>query len=940
MRSTDRDYLPTNAAQGLTGIMSGALTGSIETKQDGDNSIEELFEQAWGYVEKELFEPANEAFTKALQRVPANSEAIYGQALYLRKTGKMDEARRKLEDLSAIDPGYTQFLVKEAKSYLPRQHLAETDYYKVIKPFVEVNGIVQDIRDDREFRVANGIVAEVREAFVHMIAFLREGRELTEIEPLLDVASGYWPDDAGIRSEYGWLYYFDEKYEQAIEKFDEVLRNNMHGDLKANKYKDLEGAIQGKAASLRLLRKFQKAYEFLEDPIQVLPDHYGIQSELAWLYFDQKQYGRALNIFERLFDRGATFALQWMISCLRSQRNYKKAKNLLRKAFDQLKVGDPLRIGIQNERGWFLSDKKQYEQALIAFDETLRADERNEFALQGKVASLRLLRRFQEADDLIRKAQEWHPTSTGILSERGWLLFDQQKYREADDSFVAAIRLAPNRIDLKFSRVETLSRMSRSFEAEKILLELKKQFPDDIEVMDGLGRFYIHQKDLRRAETEFQSILKKEPGNIFGLAGQGAVCVKQARYEEAISCFRKTIEVDEHNPVWYANLAWALIRQENRTKYRRGPRGALEPIKKRLGKQARDHTELSPLDEAERLCERALSIDPESAEVHGCLGTIAFKRGNLRYSEDYLKTSIAKDPQKGNYVGLGALYSQMGRYSEAENELKEALQHLDDPAAHIELGNLYLNTGRTKEAIEEFRQAMALEPNDDEPPRALAIALMRVNEINEAERVLRDALRSLDKAKKWRLHLTLSQLLAKNGDETEDSHYYNEAFKEAKHAIRLRRYNADPYFQVGYIKAKLKDYQGARKYFRLCLRQDPNHDEAESNLTHIRSLIREEKERSGSRILTGFCIGVFVAIQCFPLWYFFNQGKVTETILSVLLPILLGLVIVAFLLPVLYKLKLPGLEAELRERKETVSSGPKGEIVFSSSPPTISSGPH
>jgi hypothetical protein len=245
----------------------------------------------------------------------------------------------------------------------------------------------------------------------------------------------------------------------------------------------------------------------------------------------------------------------------------------------------------------------------------------------------------------------------------------------------------------------------------------------------------------------------------------------------------------------------------------------------------------------------------------------------------------------------------------------------------------------TKEAIQEFRQAMAIDPNEDDPPRALAIALMQVNELNEAETVLRDALRRLDESKRWRLHLTCSQLLTKRGDETEYSQYYNEAFKEAKKAIKLKANHADPYFEAGFIRAKLKDYKGARKYFRSCLTQDEHHDEAESNLIYVQSLIREEKERSRSSFWAGFCVGALAVSQLILLWYFFKLGKVTETILTVLLPILLGLVVVAFLIPVLYKLKLPGLEAELRERKEPVSSGLKGEIVFSGSPPTISSGP-
>jgi tetratricopeptide (TPR) repeat protein len=88
------------------------------------------------------------------------------------------------------------------------------------------------------------------------------------------------------------------------------------------------------------------------------------------------------------------------------------------------------------------------------------------------------------------------------------------------------------------------------------------------------------------------------------------------------------------------------------------------------------------------------------------LGIIAFKRGNLRESEDYLRASIEADQREGNYSDLGALYTQMGQYDEAEKNLKKAIEiNRNDMAAHIELGNLYLQTERVKEAVREFRRA-------------------------------------------------------------------------------------------------------------------------------------------------------------------------------------------------------------------------------------------
>jgi len=886
----------------MTTVVTG--TQAEPDPQDLFKELEHVLAQAWDYIRHDQFDKAYETFTKAFELVPQSAEdlaerraeALYGQALCLRKLGKPDEAGKKLEDVCVLINSHIPFLVKEVLLYIDKEQ-----YDKAVEPFAPENG---------------SDVAMLRE----VLRSIRVQRRSEYIEKVLGAALKLFPHDPGIRSEYGWLKYVEEKYDEALDEFNKVLADKNYESLKADKFKGYESALQGKIASLRLKRQYQKAHDLLKDATLALPDHQGIQAELGWLYFDQKRFREARKIFEKIYRKGGKFALQWIISCFRSMRDFAAAEKWIKKALEELK-DDPARIGIQNEKGWLFVDKKQYVKALEAFDKVLRkVDETNQFALQGKIASLRLQGCFTEASELVDKALLLHPDSTGILIERGWLFFDQKRLNEAEESFAKAIRLAPYRIELKFSRIEVLMRTNRSFEAEKTLLELKKRFPNDPQVMERLGRFYIHQRDLRRAKEEFESILRSNPNDIAALGGLAAVCLVQSSYNEAIERFRKLCDMDPNNPAWYTNWAWALVREWTTQTRRRASSNS------------------SLLDQAERLCERALELDPESPEAYGCLGTITFRRGKLRLSEDYLLTSIKQDSVRGNHIGLGALYVQMGRYDEAQEVLKEALRYHDDVSAHIEFGNLFLKTGRIKEAIHEFRRAMGTDPTDEEPPRALSIALMEANELNEAETVLRDALRRLDDSKRWRLHLTRAQLLTKRGDETENSHYYDEALKEANKAIDLNSAHPDPHFYAGFIRAKLKDYKGARKCFQSCLEKD-DHDEAQSNLTHVQSLIQEEKKRSRGSFWAGFFVGALAVSQLVVLWYFFKQGKITETILSVLLPIFSGLVVVAFLIPVLYKLKLPGLEAELRERTDPVSSGLKGEVVFSTSPLTISSGP-
>jgi len=62
--------------------------------------------------------------------------------------------------------------------------------------------------------------------------------------------------------------------------------------------------------------------------------------------------------------------------------------------------------------------------------------------------------------------------------------------------------------------------------------------------------------------------------------------------------------------------------------------------------------------------------------------------------------------------------------------------------------------------------------------------------------------------------------------------------------------------------------------------------------------------------------------------YLRTENKVTHAMLITFSPILLGLSLIAFLLPSLLKLKLPGVEAELSQPKEKVSKGPTGSIGF------------
>ncbi|MEO6328905.1 MAG: hypothetical protein ABIO55_08235, partial [Ginsengibacter sp.] len=201
-----------------------------------------------------------------------------------------------------------------------------------------------------------------------------------------------------------------------------------------------------------------------------------------------------------------------------------------------------------------------------------------------------------------------------------------------------------------------------------------------------------------------------------------------------------------------------------------------------------------------------------------------------------------------------------------------------------------------------------------------------------AEKVLRNAIKLFDLKKRSDLHLALSQLLTLLGDQTNNASFYEDALKEVQNAISIKPDNASCYFYNGIIRFKLEDYKNSLINFNQCLKQDKKFLEAELNAKRIKGLIQKEKtlirsSRSSSIFLTSIFLAQLVAIWIL----YFNGTKITSGMLSVLVPILSGLLIISVLLPWLSRFKLSGIEAELNDPKpkEALASGPKGEMIMS-----------
>jgi len=130
--------------------------------------------------------------------------------------------------------------------------------------------------------------------------------------------------------------------------------------------------------------------------------------------------------------------------------------------------------------------------------------------------------------------------------------------------------------------------------------------------------------------------------------------------------------------------------------------------------------------------QKALDVDPKSAEAHNYFGLLYQLELDPEMAEEHYKKAIHYDPDyaaaRNNY---GAFLFEQGRYKEAVDQLKHAVQdklYRNRPQVYENLGIGYLKLNDPADAEDAFTKAVALNPN--QARALLELAEMRFQERN------------------------------------------------------------------------------------------------------------------------------------------------------------------------------------------------------------------
>jgi tetratricopeptide (TPR) repeat protein len=236
------------------------------------------------------------------------------------------------------------------------------------------------------------------------------------------------------------------------------------------------------------------------------------------------------------------------------------------------------------------------------------------------------------------------PNSDDALYLLGYVRFRQDQPRESLETFARASKVHPPQAsDLKIAALDYVL-LNDYTSAARYLEQSLAMDPADNEALYHLGRVRYQQNRFDLAITAFETLLRREPGNLKAEDNLGLCLEATGNSGAAISAYRKAIEMDTkaeaHTAEPYLNLG-KLLNTLNR--------------------------------ESEALPEltQATKINETSAPAHYELGRAEFALNRLEQARAQLEQAAELDPHNSapHYL-LGRVLSRMGKQQEAAAEFK------------------------------------------------------------------------------------------------------------------------------------------------------------------------------------------------------------------------------------------------------------------------------
>ncbi len=419
-----------------------------------------------------------------------------------------------------------------------------------------------------------------------------------------------------------------------------------------------------------------------------------------------------------------------LISICRMQKDWQGAIHWTFKAL----ALDPHQPLLYEELAGIYARLGMSREAEQAAEEALRT--RAAEMLYAKAAKARVEGRTGESEKLLRECLQANPRLSKAWIDLGEIARRQNHPEEALKNFRRALEIDPSNPMARLGAAAVLQERAEKSESQtpavaggaagnampaepedgrdalSILLRAVRDYPDNPDLLAGLGRVQESRENPVAALESYSAALRIDPLDVGAILGKARQLLKSGEVRQAISEFRRAAELEPSNLQTWRGLVQAY----RQAKDSRGAEAA-----------CRQCLERNPGDSD---CLELLAyLNLEGADYHAAASLFDTILRNGRASKDLLDS-------------LGFAYLRLGERQEAVDMLESSLKRYGpDPWIYSNLGYLYQGMGKIQAAIANYRRARDLSPRDPEINHNLGFALYLAKDYASALKPFKVAVR-------------------------------------------------------------------------------------------------------------------------------------------------------------------------------------------------------
>jgi cellulose synthase operon protein C len=439
----------------------------------------------------------------------------------------------------------------------------------------------------------------------------------------------------------------------------------------------------------------------------------------------------------------------------------------------------------------------------------------------------------------------------------------QKRWTEAEAQYRGAIDVGSSNPIVWTSFASLYAAWGKRDLAEQTLQDAKKAMPNDPNAYRLLGDFYVTTGETEKARSEFATLLREHPGDLFlkrryiglliqnkqfdeamqlndeilkrdpkdaeSLISKGQVLDLKQRASEAVPILETAAKGDPENPAGHLELGVAYFRTGNfagaETEWHEAVK--LKPsfldAWRNLSILALRKGDVHLLEDS---ASELLKSSGSAPQGYLLRGIARMKKGDTQGAESDLRKSSELDPKNATtYTRLGDLRLLQKRYADAGNCYELALSN--DPNATEALQGLlavFLAQKQPGKALRRVQAQVAIVPNNSIDHVLLGEALLANHQSSQAQNELEKAV-ALDKTN-LNAFLLLAQVLEMTGQSNAAASTYEDSIRENPQQV-------GPYISLGVFEERRGNWQKAEELYRKALVIQPDQPAAANNLSYL-----------------------------------------------------------------------------------------------------------